>query len=139
MTATMDIYISSSSMDHRIISLPILASCKSAYDQLPPYNRIHASICIPIVFCNIWLALLSNRIHVFVLLSSTKRHKSFSNFLSIVGFFLFLLLLSLFKIDSDFDLSCNSFHMIYFIFSCIAILILLFFYGYSSSWNILSF
>jgi len=61
------------------------------------------------------------------LLSSIKRHKSFSNFLSIVGFFLFLLLLSLFKIDSDFDLSCNSFHMIYFIFSCIAILILLFF------------
>jgi hypothetical protein len=69
MAATMDIYFSSSSMDHRISSLLILASCKSAYNRLPPsdrvhasiciliasaiYDRVHASICILIIFCNI--------------------------------------------------------------------------------------
>jgi cell division protein FtsW (lipid II flippase) len=56
------------------------------------------------------------------LLSSAKRHKSFFNFLLIANFFLSLLLLSLFMIDSDFGLSCNSFHMIclmYFILSCV--------------------
>ena len=71
------------------------------------------------------------------LLFSTKHHKSFSNFLVIVDFFL----LGFFQIDSDFGLSCNSFRKIcsiYFILSCIviAILILLFFHRYSSSWNI---
>jgi hypothetical protein len=85
------IYTSSSSMDHRISSLLILASCMSAYNRLPPSNRVHASICILIVFC---------RVHASVLLSSTKRHKSFSNFLLIADFFLSLLLLSLFMIDS---------------------------------------
>jgi hypothetical protein len=94
------IYTSSFSMNHRISSLLILASCMSVYNRLPPSNRVHAS----------------------VLLSSAKRHKSFSNFLLIVDFFLSLLLLSLFMIDSDFGLSCNSFHMIclmYFILSCV--------------------
>ena len=67
-------------MDHRISSLLILASCMSAYNRLPPYNRVHASI----------------------LLSSTKIHKYFSNFFLIVDFFLSLLLLSLFMIDSDY-------------------------------------
>jgi hypothetical protein len=85
------IYTSSSSMDHRISSLLILASCMSAYNRLPPSNRVHASICILIVFC---------RVHASILLSSTERHKSFSNFLLIVDFFLSLLLLSLFMIDS---------------------------------------
>ena len=47
------IYISSSSMNHRISSLLILASCISAYNRLPPFNRFHASICISIVFYNI--------------------------------------------------------------------------------------
>jgi hypothetical protein len=66
-------------------------------------------------------------------------HKYFSNFLLIDDFFL----LGFFKIDSDFGLSCNSFHkicLIYFILSCImiTILILFFFHRYSSSWNILS-
>jgi hypothetical protein len=47
-----------------------------------------------------WLS-LSNRVHTFVLLSSTKRYKSFSDL------FLSLLLLSLFMIDSAyFILSC---------------------------------
>jgi hypothetical protein len=56
------------------------------------------------------------------LLSSAKCHKSFSNFLLIVDFFLSLLLLSFFKIDYDFDLTRNNFHMIclmYFILSCV--------------------
>jgi hypothetical protein len=67
MTATMDIYISSSSMDHRISSLLIFASCKSAYNLRPssdcfrlcPYCLLQytiestASICNLIVFCNI--------------------------------------------------------------------------------------
>jgi hypothetical protein len=56
------------------------------------------------------------------LLSSTKCHKSFSNFLLIVDFFLSFLLLSVFKIDSDFRLTFNNFHMIclmYFILSCV--------------------
>jgi hypothetical protein len=47
------IYISSFSKDHRISSLLTLASCKSAYNRLPPSNRVHASIYILIVFCNI--------------------------------------------------------------------------------------
>jgi hypothetical protein len=47
------IYTSSFSMDHRINSLLTLASCKSPYNRLPPSNRVHASICILIVFCNI--------------------------------------------------------------------------------------
>ena len=71
------------------------------------------------------------------LLFSAKHHKSFSNFLVIVDFFL----LGFFHIDSNFGLSCNSFRkicLIYFILSCIviAILILLFFHIYISSWNI---
>jgi hypothetical protein len=56
------------------------------------------------------------------LFPSAKYYKSFSNFLLIADFFLSLLLLSLFRIDSDFGLSCNSFHMIclmYFILSCV--------------------
>jgi hypothetical protein len=53
MVATMDIYVSSYSMDHRIRSLLTLASCKSAYNQLPPSNKVHASIFILIVFNNI--------------------------------------------------------------------------------------
>jgi hypothetical protein len=133
------IYTSSSSMDHRISSLLILASCMNAcssfgiYNRLPPSNRVHASVCI----------------------LTAKCHKSFSNFLLIVDFFLSLLLLGFFKIDSDFVLSCscylcNNFHMnclMYFILSCVlsclvvimtTILILLFFHRYSFSWNILS-
>jgi hypothetical protein len=54
------------------------------------------------------------------LFPSAKCYKSFSNFLLIANFF--LLLLSLFRIDYDFNLSCNSFHMIclmYFILSCV--------------------
>ena len=47
------IYTSSSSMDHRISSLLILALCMSAYNRLPPSNRVHASVYILIVFCNI--------------------------------------------------------------------------------------
>jgi hypothetical protein len=69
------------------------------------------------------------------LLPSTKCHKSFSNFLLIVDFFLFLLLLAFFKFDSDFGLSCscylcNSFHMncyqgllMYFILSCVLLVL----------------
>ena len=93
------------------------------------------------------------------LLPFAKCHKSFSNFLLSVDFFLSLLLLGFFKIDSDFHLSCNcyfynNFHMncyqgllMYFIISCvfpclivivIAILILFFFHTYSFSLNILS-
>jgi hypothetical protein len=95
------IYTSSSLMDHRISSILILASCMSAYNRLPPSNRVHAFVCILIVFCNIynWLS-LSNRVQASVLLSSTKNHKSFSNFLLIADFFLSLLLLSLFMIYS---------------------------------------
>jgi hypothetical protein len=71
------------------------------------------------------------------LLFFAKHHKSFSNFLVIADLFL----LEFFQIDSDFGLYCNSFHkicLIYFILSCIviAILILLFFHIYISSWNI---
>jgi hypothetical protein len=90
----------------------------------------------------------SNRFHASVLLSSAKHHTSFSNFLLIANFFLSFLLLSLFMIDSDFVLSCNSFHMIclmYFILSCVLSDLyndgnpyLVFFHKYSSSWNILS-
>jgi hypothetical protein len=81
------------------------------YNRLPPSNRVHA---------------LSAS-----LLPSAKCHKSFSNFLLIVDFFLFLLLSGFFKFDSDFGLSCscylcNSFHMncyhgllMYFILSCV--------------------
>jgi hypothetical protein len=46
-----------------------------------------------------WLS-LSSRVHASVLLSSTKRHRSFSNFISIADFFLSLLLLGLFMIGS---------------------------------------
>jgi hypothetical protein len=49
-------------------------------------------------------------------------YKSFSNFILFADFFLSLLLLSLFRIDYDFGLSCNIFHMIclmYFILSCV--------------------
>jgi hypothetical protein len=56
------------------------------------------------------------------LLPYAKCHKSFSNFLLIAKFCLSLLLLIFFKIDSNFGLSCNSFHMIclmYFILSCV--------------------
>jgi hypothetical protein len=54
------------------------------------------------------------------LFPSVECYKSFSNFLLIADFF--LLLLSLFRIDSNFGLSCNRFHMIclmYFILSCV--------------------
>jgi hypothetical protein len=54
------------------------------------------------------------------LFPSAKCYKFFSNFLLIADFF--LLLRSLFRIDSHFDLYCNSFHMIcymYFILSCV--------------------
>jgi len=54
------------------------------------------------------------------LLFSAKNHKSLSNFLVIVDFFL----LGFFHIDFDFGLSCNHFHkicLIYFILSCIVI------------------
>jgi hypothetical protein len=116
------IYTSSSSMDHRISSLLILASCMSAYNRLPHLTESmlpSASLLSSAIYN--WLP-PSNRVHASVLLSSAKRHKSFSNFLLIVDFFLSLLLLSLFMIDSDFGLSCNSFHMIclmYFILSCV--------------------
>jgi hypothetical protein len=65
------------------------------------------------------------------LLPSAKCQKYFSNFLLIADFFLSLLLLGFFKIDSDFKLSCsyylcNIFHMncyqgllMYFILSCV--------------------
>jgi hypothetical protein len=38
MASTMDIYIFSPSMDHRISSLLILDSCKSAYNMLPSFD-----------------------------------------------------------------------------------------------------
>jgi hypothetical protein len=41
------------------------------------------------------------------LLPSTKCHKLFSNFLLIADYFLSLLLLGFFKIDSNFILSCG--------------------------------
>jgi hypothetical protein len=122
MATTMDIYTSSSSMDHGISSLLILASCMSAYNQLPSSTKStlsYASLLSSAIYN--WLS-LSNKVHTSVLLSSTKCHKSFSYFVLIVDFFLFLLLLSLFMIDSDFGLSCNIFHMIwlmYFILSCV--------------------
>ena len=47
------VYTSSSSMDHRISSLLILASCMSAYSQVPPFNRVHASVCILFPFCKV--------------------------------------------------------------------------------------
>jgi hypothetical protein len=50
------------------------------------------------------------------LLFSTKRHKSFSNFLSIADFFLSLLLLSLFMIDSTYLAIA---HDLYFILLCV--------------------
>jgi hypothetical protein len=53
MAVTMDIYISLSSMDHRISSLLILASCKSAYNLLPSSDRVHASVSVLVVFYNI--------------------------------------------------------------------------------------
>jgi hypothetical protein len=65
------------------------------------------------------------------LLPSAKCHKSFSNFLLIVDFFLFLLLPGFFKFDYDFAYLAvvtyvNSFHMncyqgllMYFILSCV--------------------
>jgi hypothetical protein len=84
-------------MDHRISSLLILASCKSAYNRLPPSTLPSASLLSSAIYNCLSL---SSRVHASVLLSSTKRHKSFSNFLSIVDLFLSLLLLGLFMIDS---------------------------------------
>ena len=97
------IYTSSSSMDHRISSLLILASCMNACSSLWCYiiSSLHLGE----------FALTSAS-----LFPSAKCYKSFSNF------FLSLLLLSLFRVDHDFGLSCNSFHMIclmYFIHSCV--------------------
>jgi hypothetical protein len=112
------IYTSSSSMDHRMSSLLILVyiigSLRLIESTFPSTSLLSFAIYT--------LLPPSNRVHASILLSSAKRHKSFSNFLLIDDFFLSLLLLSLFMIDFDFGLSCNSFHMIclmYFILSCV--------------------
>jgi hypothetical protein len=81
MTVTMDIYISSSSMNHRISSLLIFASCKSAYNLLPsfdcfrlcPYCLLQYTIESTLPSATLlsstiynWLSCL-NRVHAFVL------------------------------------------------------------------------
>ena len=109
MVDTMDIYISSSSMDHRISSLLILASCKSAYNRLLRLIELifPSAFLLSSAIYN-WLS-LSNRVHASILVVV----------ISLSPISLDVWLLSLFKIDFDFGLSCNSFHMIYFILSCV--------------------
>ena len=86
------IYTSSSSMDHRIRSLLILAPCMNACSS---FDNIIGSF-------HLGDSTLSSA----SLLPSAKCHKYFSNFLLIVDFFMSLLLLGFFKIDFD-----NNFHM----------------------------
>ena len=135
MAATMDIYTSSSSMDHRISSLLILASCMNACSYF--WSYIIGS-----------LHLRESMLPSASLFPSAKCYKSFSNFLWLLSSFclcffkvssVLILILDYFVIASTWFVWCiSSFHVYYLTCIMISILILLVFHRYSSSWNILS-